>query len=44
MRVGFDKLDYFNDNAKKRLSNDMLMGRIIKYIEANPDFKKEVFA
>jgi hypothetical protein len=44
MRIDPAKLDYLGDLCSKKFSYDDIMGRIINYIEQNPDFKKEVFA
>lgn len=44
MRIHSAKLNYFNENCPKQLSYDDLMGRIIKYIEERPNFKREVFS
>lgn len=44
MRIDPAKLDYLGDLCSKKISYDDLMGKIIFYLEQNPNFKKEVFA
>jgi hypothetical protein len=44
MRIDAAKLNYFAEHCCKKYSYNNLMERIIKFIEARPDFKKEVFA